>query len=102
MQSIQSKQTLEKDVILHDLVEILDNMTSDWESGFAGRIGPETRLVVDLGFESIDVVELAGEIGEHFKHPNLPFQQLLMTADGRYVDDLQVSELVDFLYTYAT
>jgi acyl carrier protein len=38
-------------------------------------------------------------IEERFKKTGLPFEELLMT-DGRYVDDLRVSELVGFLDTH--
>ncbi len=65
---------------------------------FQGPIGAETRLVADLGCYSVDVVQLAIAIEEHFQRRSLPFHKLLMTADGRYVEDVTVQELVDFLH----
>ncbi|GIX45858.1 MAG: acyl carrier protein [Candidatus Tectimicrobiota bacterium] len=97
MEGLQPR--LSRETILHGVVQILTDMTADWEDAFTGPIGPETRLVADLAFESIDVVQLAVAIEEHFQHPNLPFQKLLM-RDGRYVEDLQVADLVEFLYTH--
>lgn len=88
----------DKEVILNDLLKILEN-TVDWEN-FVGAIGPETRLVADLGFASADLVILASEIEEQYKRQNLPFYKLFMTANGRYVDDLHVSELVNFLHNH--
>ena len=88
-----------REAILHEVSMILADMTDDWETGFSGSIGVETRLVGDLCFESIDVVQLAVSLEEHFQRPELPFQKLLM-VDGRYVDDLRVSDLVDFLHEY--
>ena len=99
MSNLTSNTHIDKEVILSEVLQILKDMTSDWETEFAGAIGPKTRLVADLTFESIDVVQLAVSIEEHFNRSNLPFRELIMTADGRYVDDVQVSDLVDFLYT---
>lgn len=96
MGELRGKNVFGKDVILSDIVKILQDMTSDWEMGFSGKIGSETRLIGDLGFESIDIVQLAVAIEEHFNRRDLPFQDLFMT-DGRYVEDLKVSDLVDFL-----
>jgi acyl carrier protein len=100
MAIIEGNARIDKDVIRSDLIKILEDMTSEWEMEFAGAIGPESRLMADLEFTSIDVVELAISIEEHFHRANLPYQKLVMTADGRYVDDLRVSEVVDFLYTH--
>jgi acyl carrier protein len=100
MEVTPSSNGFEQQAISRDILTILEEMTSDWEMGFAGKIGPETRLVADLAFESIDVVQLAVSLQEHFRQPNLPFQKLLMTPEGRYVEDLQVSELSDFVYRH--
>jgi len=77
-------------------VTLIGGMTDDWETGFTGGLGPETRLMADLGFESIDVVHLIIAIEEHYKREDLEFEKLLM-REGRYVDDLTVRELADFL-----
>jgi acyl carrier protein len=82
--------------VFQNLVGILEDMTSDWESTYSGGIRPETRLIGDLGFESIDVVQLVVAIEEGYQSRSLPFEKLLM-ADGRYVDELVVSQIVDFL-----
>lgn len=87
---------MENDVILKDVVHILRDMTGDWEVGYQGDIGPQTTLVGDLGFESVDVVQLAVALEEHFGQEGLPFEKLLMT-EGRYVDDLRVDQIVSFL-----
>jgi acyl carrier protein len=87
---------LDRDMVLGEIVEILEGMLSEWE-GFEGEIGPETLLVNDLDCSSVEIVELAVTIEDHFDAPNLPFQELLMTANGQYIDDLRVSELVDFV-----
>jgi acyl carrier protein len=72
-------------------------MTSDWDTGFSGGIGAQTWLVRDLGCESIDVVQFVVAIEERFQRRDFPIEKLLM-VDDRYVDDLCVSQVVDFLY----
>ena len=87
----------EPEAIRDGVVRILEDMTSDWETEFAGPIGPDTRLVAELGFCSIDIVQLAIALEEFFECKGLPFQQVVTTPDGKYVDDITVSELLRFL-----
>ena len=82
--------------IERDIIAILTDMTVDWDMPFTGDIAPDTRLMADLAFESIDVVQLVVAIEAHLQRRHLHFEQLLM-VDGRYVQELQVSEIVDFL-----
>lgn len=81
------------------IVGILADMTADWDTDMTGPIGPETRLVEELDFESIDVVQFVVAIEECFRQRGLPFEELLM-LDGRYVDEIRVKEAVDFLCTH--
>jgi hypothetical protein len=53
----------------------------------------------DLEFESIDIVALIVEIERKYQRRDWPFEKLLM-VDGRYVDELLVREVADFLYEY--
>lgn len=82
--------------IERDLVAILTDMTADWDTSYSGGIQGDTRLIEDLGFESIDVVQLVVAIEGQFQRRDLPFEELLM-VDGRYVEELQVKSIVDFL-----
>ena len=82
--------------IERDLIAILDDMTTDWVLSFTGGVKPDTRLMADLAFESIDVVQLVVAIEGHFQRRKMHFEQLMM-VDGRYVQELQVKEIVDFL-----
>jgi acyl carrier protein len=90
------KVYLDERTILQDVVGILEDMTSDWDLEFSGGIGPNTHLIADLAFESIDMVQFIVALEEQFMRRDLPVETLLM-ADGRYVDDLQVAQVVDFL-----
>lgn len=76
------------------IVNILNDMTQDWDLD-ASEIEPETKLVEDLNFGSIDIIHLVVAIEEHFQQ-KLGFNELLM-HDGQYVDDVSVNELVNFV-----
>jgi acyl carrier protein len=91
------RHRLDRDGVRTDIGRILEDMLSDWD-GFEGEIRPETLLVKDLGCSSVEIVELVVTIEDHFDAPNLPFQELLMLPDGRYVEDLRVAELADFVF----
>ena len=79
------------------VLEILKDLTADWDSDFAGQIGTNTMLIADLDFESIDVVELVVSLEGRLQRKDLPFEKLLM-QDGRYVEDMSVGQVVDFLH----
>lgn len=79
-----------------DAIEMINDLTSDWDTGLDEGITAETRLVADLGFESLDVVYLVTAIEQRYGRRDLPFEELLMT-EGRYVDDLTVSQVASFL-----
>ena len=96
MEPTASSATNGREAILADLRKIVEEITGDWETGFAGGITPETKLIGDLGFESIDVVHLIVTLEEHYRRSDLKFDKILM-HDGRYVDDLSIGELADFL-----
>ncbi len=67
-----------RDTIQKEFVSILEDMTSDWDVDCDGGITLETRLIADLAFESIDVVQLIVAIEERFQRRDLPFEKLLM------------------------
>lgn len=95
----ESQQTqYDRDTIFRDLVAILDDMTSDWETNVDDGITRDSRLIADLGFESVDVVQLVVAIEEQFQRRDMPFEELLM-EDGQYVEELKVGQIVDFLAT---
>ncbi len=97
--STASTDLLPKDSILKSVIHILREMTSDWDLEFSGDIAPNTHIISDLEFESIDVVQIVVQIEETFQRKDLPFEKLLM-VDGRYRDDMTVEEVVDFLHKY--
>jgi len=86
-----------RDTVIKQVVSVLEDMTSDWDIDFSGDIGESTRLVGDLAFESIDVVHLIVTLGEIYQEKDLGFEELLI-EDGRYITDLRVEQLADFLH----
>ena len=84
-----------KDKVLKSMIEIVKEVSQDFESGFAGDISAATHLGNDLDFESIDVVEMSVSIEQCFKRRKIPFQKLFEGKDHYY--DLTVQEIADFL-----
>ena len=95
----EDTRTTGNDAMLTELIDILKNLTSDWDTGFSGQITGETRLMSDLAFESVDVVHLIVAIQERYGKQNIPFDKLIM-ENGRYVTDLQVSRIAEFLNSH--
>ncbi len=78
------------------VINVLQDMTADWDLDDLNEIGAETKLMEDLAFESLDVVQLVVALEKEFDRKNLPFQNLFM-HDGDYVDEIEVKEVVEFL-----
>lgn len=94
---MSTSSSLTRDQIFRGVIEILEEMTADWDDvDSLLPIRGSTQLMADLGSTSIDVVMLIVGIEDRFDHKGLPFEGLLM-IDGRYVDDLTVDEIADFL-----
>ncbi len=89
-------QASNADEIVSRVSAVLVDMTGDWDLDFDGEINRDTRLIGDLAFESIDIVQLVVAIEGEFQKRGIPFEKLLM-IDGRYVDDLTVGDIADFL-----
>ena len=78
------------------VIGIANETIADWGLDLPGGVTLKTRLVADLNFESMDVVQFAVAIERAFDRKDLPFEQLFM-KDGAYVDDLTIAEVTDFL-----
>jgi acyl carrier protein len=83
-----------RDRVRADVLEILRDKTSTLDSGFSGALTEETRIVGDLDFESVMIVEFCMAVGKHFRK-KLPFQNLVF-QDGQF-QDFTVGQLVTFL-----
>ena len=89
-------KTFTRDELEAGVSALLTDMTSDWDLDYDEPINGETRLMADLAFNSIDVVQLVVGIEAFVQRRNLHFENLLM-VDGRYVMELQVKQIADFL-----
>jgi acyl carrier protein len=83
-----------RQTVLPRVTATLASLVQDWDLDTS--ILPETKLVADLGFESIDLIQMVAALEQEFGHPSLPFAELLI-VEGRYVDDLSVHQIADFL-----
>ena len=86
----------DSETILRDLVAIVEEMTSDWDNEYGGGIGAQTKLIGELAFESIDVVEFILAVEQHFDPFKPRFEKLIM-EDGRYVDEIVLGDVARFL-----
>lgn len=85
-----------KQAILEKVIQIVKDITCDWELDYDGKIDQNTRLVEDLGFASLDIIQFIVAIEEGFQRRDLPFEKLLL-KEGRYVDELSIHEIADFI-----
>ena len=86
---------MEKSQIRSELLGILQDVTSDWD-GFDGQFSDGTRLVGDVSFESVEIVQLMVAIEQHFQLKRMATSRLLM-ENGRYVEDVTVGQIITFL-----
>lgn len=86
-----------REEILADLLLLLRGLADDWE--YSGEITPDTYLLADMGFESLDVVVLSTAVQEHYGQ-GLPFPEFFAEIGQRQLRDVSVGEWVDFIYKY--
>lgn len=87
-----SQRGVEKNEILNYVVEVLKDITSEWD---VGEIGAETRLG-DMGLQSINLVYLISDIQQHYDLKDLLYTELVKA--GVLFNDLHVREVVDMVY----
>lgn len=80
--------------ISQQLRAILAEFVADW--GLDTEITGETRIAADLEFDSIDIIQFVVAMEKAFASRSLGFQNLIM-QEGRYVDDLTVSQIETFV-----
>jgi acyl carrier protein len=96
---MMSERSISREEIQNGVIGVLQSMVEDWDLDLAEPIGPNTSIIEDLGFESIDLVQLVVSIEERFAVRGLPYEEILM-KDGAYVSEINLSDLVDFLHRY--
>lgn len=78
------------------VISILMSIISEWGDEIEDDIEAKSLLVEEIGFASIDFVQLAVAIEKEYDR-KLGFQNLLM-KDGAYVEDLSIQEVSNFVY----
>ncbi len=83
--------------VMADVLNLLNEVSDDWE--YSGTITPQTSLLSDLGFESLELVILGVAIQEHYKQ-TIPFPEFLADLGERDVPDIYVGDLVEFVHQH--
>jgi acyl carrier protein len=78
------------------VIAVANETVEDWGLDLPAGVTRDTRLMEDLNFESIDIVQFAVGIERAFDRKGLPFEKLFM-KDGAYVEDITIAEVTDFL-----
>lgn len=78
------------------VLQIVEAMVEDWDfDDDAVPVSASAQLIADLGFSSVDFVQLFVAIEEAFGR-KLGFHDLIMPND-RYVDDLRVAQITAYI-----
>lgn len=77
------------------VVAVVTDLIQDWDLELDGDIAGGTRLVGDLEFASVDIIQLCVALEQRFDQ-KFGFHDLLM-ENGSYVDDLPISRIADFI-----
>ena len=76
------------------VIGVIADLTEDWDVDIEGGMTP-TTMVGDVGFASIDFIQMAVAIESEFK-TKLGFRDLLMQG-GNYIDDVSVRQIAEFV-----
>ena len=77
------------------VIDLVIELSQDWDLDDI-TIAPATMLGADVGFESLDIVQLVVLIEKKLGSPGIPFEQLFM-KDGQYIDDVSVADISEFI-----
>ncbi len=77
------------------VADIITEMLGELDLESDDPISSSTRLIADLGFASVDFIQLIVQLEGHFQR-KFGFHDLIM-PNGQYVEDLTVGELVAFV-----
>lgn len=77
------------------LAGIVGDLIQDWGLEREEGISGSTKLVADLEFASVDIIQLCVATEQHYRQ-KMGFQGLLM-REGSYVSDLSITQMAEFL-----
>src|SRR5262249_37879454 len=73
---------------------IVQQIVDDW--GLEASPVNDTRLIADLGFTSMDIIDLLASIETQLGR-KLPYERLIVIEGGGYRQELTVADLVAFI-----
>lgn len=89
--------TLLRDNAEGTVIAVIEDLIQDWGLELDGGVTAQTRLVANLEFASVDIIQLCVALEQAYER-KLGFQNLLM-KDGSYVGDLSVAQIGNFIET---
>lgn len=102
MQETDIRGIEDRDRVFREVAALLGEMaTTVWDRDIPEGITRDTRLIADLGCESIDIVMLIVEIHKLFRRQDFPWDDLLMPS-GQYVGDVRAADIANFIYAHLT
>ena len=81
--------------VFTDLLTILEELSDDWE--YSGEVTLETSFFEDPGLDPNDVAALGTAIQDRYRRPP-PFAEYLAGIGQRENQDIQIGEVVEFIY----
>ncbi len=83
--------------VLDTVLGEVTNTTRDW--GLDVQLASTTRLNSDLGFTSIDIIDLFATLEIAFQR-KLPYESFITVEGGGYRSDIAIGELSEFIYEH--
>lgn len=87
-----ARDNVDRSATVEKVVITLQDLVQDWD--IEEPIGLHTRVVADLDFESVDLIQMVGALEQAFALRGGSLVDMLV-AEGRYVDDLTVQQIAD-------
>lgn len=87
--------SLLRDSVPDTVVVVVEDLIQDWGLDLENGVGPQTKLVADLEFASVDIIQLCVALEQAYDR-KLGFQNMLM-RDGSYVGDLSIAQIAEFV-----
>lgn len=82
---------LRQDTTEKTVIAVVADLVQDWGLDLDAPITGATKLVADLEFASVDIIQLCVALEQSYER-KLGFHDLLM-RDGSYVGDLSIAEV---------
>lgn len=90
-------ETLRRETTEQTVIVVIEDLIQDWGLDLDSPVGATTRVVADLEFASVDIIQLCVALEQCYER-KLGFHDLLM-RDGSYVGDLSVAQFAGFVDT---